>query len=256
MSLPARSFPPFRGRVWGRVRVFDVIRKTTYWSALDDPNISRRISDSKSGTNDGLKHIQDAWTFLQLKDAQSLKILEIGGGVSRILPVLDPSNERWNLDEFIGEGNGVSKPVELPGVKLVQSKMGNFSDELPDNYFDFAFSISVIEHVPNDFLPRFWEDHARVLKHGGRAVHTIDFYLGDERNGLVERRLNMYLEGPRKFGLRLESPSALSRPAVFTSDMASNSDWAMWRRNKIAPKLADVRATKQSVSLAAIFRKR
>jgi len=41
----------------------------------------------------------------------------------------------------------------------------------------------------------------------------------------------------------------------FKCDMASNSDWGMWRWNKNVPALQDTRAVCQSVSLGMVLRK-
>src|SRR3546814_16143406 len=85
---------------------------------------------------------------------------------SDLLPAMDESNERWNLDEFRGEGNGVLEAPDMPGVNLLRKTMGSFAPELDDDYFDLAFSISVIEHIHYTALDDFWSDRARVLAPG------------------------------------------------------------------------------------------
>lgn len=235
--------------------MFDVIRKTDYWQALDDQQVFASLGGFTLKALDGLKHIQDAWTLHQLIPVRDLRVIEIGGGASRVLPALDPSNERWNLDEFLGDGNGVTAPVELDGCRLLRKKLGDFSPELPNGYFDLAFSISVMEHIPAEALPAFFADHNRILKPGGMAYHTIDIYTGDECRTELEDRIDLYLDNILASGFVFVEPPALARPAHFRCDMASNSDWGMWRWNKNVPALQDMRRTSQSVSLAAIFRK-
>src|SRR3546814_4619867 len=83
---------------------------------------------------DGLKHIQDAWTLNRLRETRNARVLEIGGGVSRVLPAMDEINERWNLDEFLGDGNGVLEIPEMPGINLLRKTMGSFAPELQDGY--------------------------------------------------------------------------------------------------------------------------
>src|SRR3546814_19672041 len=89
----------------------------------------------------------------------------------------------------------------MPGVNLLRKTMGSFAPELEDDYFDLAFSISVIGHIPYKALDDFWRDHARVLAPGGLAIHTIDLYLGDMPNPAVATRLKHYREFPARYGL-------------------------------------------------------
>jgi hypothetical protein len=172
-----------------------------------------------------------------------------------VLPSLDASNERWNLDEFKGAGNGVLEVPDMPEVRLVRRSLGQFSPELPDDYFDMVFSISVIEHIPGTALDDFWADHARVMAPGATAVHTIDLYIGDEPDAAVAGRLRLYRELPARHGLALVDPPAIPDAPAFRCDMASNSDWGMWRWNKNVPSLYETRRTHQSVSLAMVLRK-
>ena len=46
----------------------------------------------------------------------------------------------------------------------------------PDGYFDFVFSISALEHVPDDnqdYLRDIWDDIDRILKPGGYSLHCL-----------------------------------------------------------------------------------
>src|SRR3546814_15474630 len=103
--------------------------------------------------------------------------------------------------EFLGDGNGVLEIPEMPCINLLRKTMGSFAPELQDGYFDLAFSISVIEHIPYKALDDFWRDHARVLASGGLAIHTIDLYLGDEPDAKVAGRMKHYREMPARYGL-------------------------------------------------------
>src|SRR3546814_2489267 len=66
--------------------LFNVIRKPEYWSALDNPFVFRKLGGFTLKALDGLKHIQDAWTLNRLRETRNARVLEIGGGVSRVLP--------------------------------------------------------------------------------------------------------------------------------------------------------------------------
>src|SRR3546814_8949796 len=127
-----------------------VIRKHEDGSAVYNPFVFRKLGGFTLKAVDGLKHIQDAWTLNRLRETRNARVLEIGGGVSRVLPAMDESNERWNLDEFLGDGNGVLEIPEMPGINLLRKTIGSFAPALQAGYFDLAFSISVLEHISSE----------------------------------------------------------------------------------------------------------
>jgi hypothetical protein len=235
--------------------MFEIIKKDDFWAGLDDAEVYNALGGTTTRALDGLKYIQDVWTLHQLRPFRNSRILEIGGGDSRVLRGLDQSNELWNLDEFVGDGNGLINAVEIPGVRLVRRKLGDFASELPDAYFDVCFSLSVIEHIPPAPLAAFWKDHARIMKPGGHALHTIDFYLADDPAAHVESRLDLYMRLPRENGFDFVRPPAVKRPLAFTCDMASNTDWGMWNWNRYYPEMKAVRRNHQSVSLGCLLKK-
>ena len=102
--------------------------------------------------------------------------MEIGGGTSIILDVLQHYYECYNIDKLEGCGNGPLKSSETFKYKLIRDYMGNFNESLPDNYFDCVFSISVMEHLPAEpkVTTNVYADINRVLKHGASSFHTID----------------------------------------------------------------------------------
>ncbi|MEL7487040.1 MAG: class I SAM-dependent methyltransferase [Pseudomonadota bacterium] len=139
-----------------------------------------------------LKFIQDAWFHLYfLEDPDLGRVVEIGGGASRTLPKLvRRGSECWNADRFEGVANGpLSDNPALKiqrdlGVKFVSAYVGDFSEELPEQYFDLAYSISVLEHLDHDQTVRCFNDAKRILKPGGRILHAVDLFLAD---GPLER---------------------------------------------------------------------
>jgi len=140
-----------------------------------------RMHGSISGIDTGncdLKVYQDMLTYNFVLDnfPEGSKLLEIGGGDSRIIRWLKDRYEFWNLDKLEGVGNGLTGLSSTDGFKLVQDYIGAFSNELPDNYFDGVFSVSVLEHVPEDeaTINSICDDIHRLLKPGGLSMHCID----------------------------------------------------------------------------------
>lgn len=133
-----------------------------------------------------LKAYQDAFTLAYLLNTlpQDARILEIGGGFSRVLDVLSKHYECWNLDKFEGTGNGpTSIPVDV-GYRIILDYIGAFNQDLPENTFDCVFSISVMEHLPeeNPTVLAVYDDINRLLKPNGVSFHVIDtFAVSDTR---------------------------------------------------------------------------
>jgi ubiquinone/menaquinone biosynthesis C-methylase UbiE len=125
-----------------------------------------------------LKFYQDLLSFHILRQSLNgeMKMLEIGGGDSRILDHFSSTSECWNLDKLEGLGNG---PTELSGknYRIVLDYIGSHNPDLPENHFDIVFSISALEHVPlgdPEVYRAILTDINRVLKPGGLSFHCID----------------------------------------------------------------------------------
>jgi ubiquinone/menaquinone biosynthesis C-methylase UbiE len=134
-------------------------------------------------TNSDLKKYQDLLVFAFIKQniPPGTRMLEVGGGYSRLLEYFCKDYECWNIDPFEGVGTGptVLKPVPY---RLVRDYMGNFNAELPDNYFDIVFSISALEHIPTDqTMSKVINDINRVLKIGGYSLHALDSVVKDNQ---------------------------------------------------------------------------
>ena len=231
--------------------MFEFITKTMYWRDLETPEVEARLAQTHRQLI-CMKHAQDAFILGRIGESTGKRIVEVGGGWGRVLRTLDPTNERWNLDKSAGPGRvgaevGRSMPKEF---RLVNALLGDFSQDLPDGYFDIVFSISVMEHIPASAIPAFWEDHARIMRPGGIAYHAIDFYLGDKPLSVNETRLDSYLEGIQKNGLQLIGVPNITRPAIFSASFASAPDLTMLHMNEISPALAAARHHRQNVSLA------
>lgn len=131
-----------------------------------------------------LKTYQDllVYTFLRDRVPPGSRILDVGGGNSRILRRLSTTYECWNVDKFEGVGNGPTDMEKFKsfGYRVVSAFMGDFCPELPDNYFDFVFSVSALEHTPQgqpELYPRIVQDIERVSKNGAWTLHLFDVIL-------------------------------------------------------------------------------
>lgn len=133
-----------------------------------------------------MKRYQDLLVFAFIKQwiPPGSRLLEAGGGTSRIIRHCKERYECWNADPLEGLGSG-PLDIDTTGFRLVREYIGKYSPELPDAYFDFVYSISALEHTPgND--PALREsirlDLDRVLKPGGYSLHCLDCLLRSDNH--------------------------------------------------------------------------
>lgn len=232
------------------------ITKDQYFSWVEQYASMRTGYASASVHN--LKDIQDHYALSRLSRPEKLRVLEVGGGDCRVLRGFSAHHECWNAERFLGDGLGPKQEIRLPGIRNVLVHLGEFSDQLPANYFDIVFSISVVEHIGNDNLSGFFRDVARVMKPGALTFHAIDLYVFDQERlhesvaKYSAERLKRYLQVPE---LTHGSLSFTQKPQVsplplFSCAYATNSDREMLAWNRYAPQLKAIRCIAQSVSLA------
>mgnify|MGYP000432989328 CR=1 FL=1 len=228
--------------------MFDIITKEDYWSYMDRGLVrpaTRR-----------LKNAQDGYALDRLQGVSGARILEVGGGESRVLDEFASNgNECWNADDFKGSGNG---PVTIPdntSYKISPVLLGEFSPELPDGFFDYVFSISVVEHIPGDVLVAFFADACRVLKPGGVMFHAIDLYLYDDHetpHATKQRtRVQAYLDTVTQLPLEWQCAPAIGADVTFRTRYAANSDEQLYNWSRSLPNLRPVRAAAQNSSIKA-----
>lgn len=230
--------------------MLDIIRKPFLWQAWDQ-NLGKDLKE----VTFHLKSIQDLAVFSLLRELKHKEIAEVGGGVSRILPFLAKSNRCSNIEKFGGLGGGPKKENKIKGVVNVHCFLGEYSSELADASFDAVFSVSVVEHVPNDQLGDFFKDGVRILKPGGLWLHAIDLYLEDEASSHQISRYEIYKSWVNN-DYMTPVGEVFSGPLSFSCDMATNPDNVMYQWGRVAPKLTPLRQRAQSVSVIAAGIKR
>jgi ubiquinone/menaquinone biosynthesis C-methylase UbiE len=106
-------------------------------------------------------------------------VIEIGGGVGRILKELKDIELRVGIEaseDMIRLGKEYCKDTNIQLIKV--SGEGNIP--VPSNQFDFAFSLTVFQHIPNiDTVKRYISEMYRCLVVGGKM--RIQILLKDEK---------------------------------------------------------------------------
>jgi SAM-dependent methyltransferase len=234
--------------------VFSITTKKSYWNWIENQIAAPR--------EHSLKDIQDAFILSILKDVKGKRILEVGGGTSRVAQLLAQNNDVWLIDGFEGKDGGPAAIPKLRNVKIVVGYMGQYLKELPDAYFDFVFSISVIEHVVAARYPDCFKDIARVLARGGQTIHAVDLYLYDDANESThaisqQTRLGIYLDTPDIVGgaLKWKAPPEITQELSASAKFAFNSMSTLLGWNRIVPSLKEVRTVALSCNAEMIFEK-
>lgn len=232
--------------------MFSVTTKKDYWKWIEDG-----VANPK---NHNLKEIQDTYIMSLLRYVRGKRILEVGGGASRIAQLLAEKNEIWLVDGYEGKDGGPERPPILPGVKIVVGYMGQFLKDLPDSYFDFVFSISVVEHVKDADYPAHFRDIARILAPGGQTIHAIDVYLFDAADeceyAIIQRdRLALYLDTPRIVGgaLKWKQPPQIAATARASAKYAFNGMATLLGWNRLVPDMKDIRANALSCNVEMVL---
>lgn len=227
--------------------MYDFIRKAEFFRWWN-----RGLADKKARN---LKSIQDAFILSQLRRYQGLRICEVGGGDSRVLQRLATRNTCVNVDKLEGAGNGPMAASAIAGVEVVSAYLGDFDPRLEDGSFDAVFSISVLEHVPDDRLQDCFMDMARILRPGGLMLHAIDLYVGDDIKPNPRVKAYAQCATHPELGLKWVDPPVIEEKVGFRCDYASNSDQQMASWNEKRERLAKIRALTQSCSLKMALRK-
>jgi SAM-dependent methyltransferase len=220
------------------------IKKKDIWNIINSndipPELLKRIYN--------LKTVQDIVAYDFLNKLENKVVAECGGGNSRVLPLLSQNNTCFNIDKFLGVGNGPTK-AKKEKYDIIDCYVGESDGIINDNSFDYLFSVSVLEHIHHEKLNNFFGDCARIVRPNGVMVHLIDMYIGDypqNENKYLKSYLGAFNELFDPLSqIELSSP----RDLVFSCEFATNPDNIMNEWNNMVPQLKHIRESQQSCSL-------
>jgi len=139
--------------------------------------------------NNDTRVFEYPWVSSMLQAQKDMQILEIGGGVSGMQFMLDRVGcHVTNVDPGI-DAHGKGWPVTIEKIATLNRyfctgvELKNcFIEEagILDEKYDRVFSISTIEHIPEDDIKTILQHVQRALKPRGLFIVTLDLFLNIE----------------------------------------------------------------------------
>ncbi|MEQ8667318.1 MAG: methyltransferase domain-containing protein [Rhodospirillales bacterium] len=151
------------------------------WLTEEDHAITKLRDPTWTLTEDaqwGLKQMGSLFCWDAIATRKPKTLLEVGAGYDLTFGRrMTDDQEFWIADtkgfypqNLLDEANKVRK------ARFVDTLVGKFHPELPENYFDIVFSVSALEHSNHDMIPNICKDMFRVTKPGGVSAHSIDVH--------------------------------------------------------------------------------
>jgi hypothetical protein len=150
--------------------------------------------------NGDLKDVQRPWALkvVVATTPPGSHVVEIGGGEPRVSGALTELGYQVSVvDPYNGSGNGPTEydsyVRQYPGVRIVRDL---FSPDLALEPASIGaiFSISVLEHVPDEDLKRIFSGIRRFLRPGGYSLHCVDSVIAGNDTDQHYRQLKLILE--------------------------------------------------------------
>ncbi|HXK23643.1 MAG TPA: class I SAM-dependent methyltransferase [Myxococcota bacterium] len=169
------------GAPFGRPDPNRWVKRLLTWSMLQ-----RHRGPFSFQPNNTLRTFEYPWAYGVVPIEPGMRVLEIGGGLGGFQFVLDGMKcHVVNVDPGM-EANGVGWQCDPERMATLNKLFGasvelrNTTIEkagLESESFDCAYSISVIEHLPDGEISDVMQHVYRVLKPGGFFVLTVDLFL-------------------------------------------------------------------------------
>jgi len=105
-------------------------------------------------------------------------VLEVGPGFNMYFHNKLPGHiDYWRIDDegFYADGLLAAAKAQSERGVYVKGVVGGDSSALPDAKFDCCFSVSALEHVPENAISATAADLFRLTRPGGWNAHSLDF---------------------------------------------------------------------------------
>jgi|GEM_PF-1047768 len=149
-----------------------------------------------ASANGDLKDCQRPWMLKAILGSvpRGSRVLEIGAGEPFVADILSRLGyEVFIVDPYDGSGNGPQEyekfSKECPNITFMRAQFTDKLAHLQEHSFDCIFSISVLEHIPEDGLRGLFKGLKKFLKPEGVSIHAVDHV--HKGNGEIEHLKNL-----------------------------------------------------------------
>ncbi|MEY2490436.1 MAG: hypothetical protein QOC70_2378 [Verrucomicrobiota bacterium] len=183
---PPRSFLDHPAKAAEIVARFSTPRQTseTSYATVRDYCESLDQLPQITGLDGDLKNVQRPWAVKALLRTvpPPARLLYIGGVEPIVSGFLNELGYDVTLvDPYDGFGNGPTEYEKyvncFPGVKIVRGYFQPDMQAFAPGSFDAIFSVSVLEHLPQDAAANCFRAIGESLASGGASIHCFDFVL-------------------------------------------------------------------------------
>lgn len=136
--------------------------------------------------NSTTRAVEYPWAFHAAGLRPGMRVVEVGGGLSGFQFVLDQAGCKVvNVDPGMN-AKGVGWPCDQASIRRLNRAFGTTVElrnctvaraALEPESYDRAFSISVLEHLPEDEVGEVMRTVFQCLKPGGLFVLTVDLFI-------------------------------------------------------------------------------
>ena len=179
----------------------DYRTKELSYATVQDFSDSIDNFPSICGLNGDLKNVQRPWIIKAIiaNLPPSAKLLEIGGGEPIVAGIL--ANMGYDvtiIDPYDGTGNGPTEydyfKEKYKNIKFIREYFTKDQQLLQNKKFDCIYSISVLEHVPEENIEGLFDACKSHIKDSGVFIHAIDHVLLGDGQQSHEQKLSLMLK--------------------------------------------------------------
>ena len=136
----------------------------------------------------GLKQMGTLYCYDRILKLKPKNVLEVGTGLKNFFDI--NIGQRCNLfslddDSFYGSDKFNKAVEKRKNTTHLFGYLGKSSDKLPNSFFDTIFSISVLEHIPEQDIPVVFAEMSQIMKKGGWMFSSIDIFGLDKARTLI-----------------------------------------------------------------------
>lgn len=174
----------------------DCLSYATVRDFCDSVETFRDICNS----NGDLKNVQRPWMVKEIIATIPFggKLIEIGAGEPQVANFLHKLGyDVTIIDPYDGTGNG---PVEYeyfkkqyPHITIIKNYFEDGINLLDEGSYDCVYSISVLEHIPDEKIPEVFHGVRRILKPEGFSIHCVDHVIQGNGANEHDKKLRLIL---------------------------------------------------------------